>query len=338
MIIYLSLLISSFFFSVLEVFTIENTKKYFQYIANTYVFVLFILFSFNRKNNDYEAYVNIFDGITTVKEKGYVFLNYVIKYFGGTYNINLLILGILLIYVLFSVYKIEYKIFFIFLYSIYALIYDINQVRNLYSIMFVLIGLKFLSLKKDMLFILFTALACFFQRVAFIYFLFYLLSKFEIRTYIKAIVISFVLLLCFIIKSQDIMLLVFPDKMVYYLSNNPNHGFVLYYLYFLYDIFLLIYLRKNLDIESVYFKFILFPIIMLPTSYLFLELIGRLWRNSLYIKLFYLLPSLKDRKKRTIIFISLIIEQVLFLGPGFILAPKYTVDFLSQISNICFYF
>lgn len=338
MIIYLSLLLTSFILSIVQVFTKERRKKYFKYIEDMYIFYIFILFVFNRNNNDYKLYTLIFNNLSYVQEKGYLLLNYLIKSVGGTYNINLLILGCLMIYVLFRLYNLQYRIFFIFLYSICLFIYDINQVRNLYSILFVLIGLKFLSQKKDFYFILFVILAISFQRLALIYLIFYILSKFKFENYIKVIIFLLFIILLFIMNIQNILISVFPDKILYYLKNSPNYGYLSYYIYFLIDIFLLIYTRRQLNIKSIYFKFILFPIIMLPTSCLFLELIGRLWRNMFYVKCFYLFPCLKNKRKRPVIFVTLIVQQVLFIGLGFIKNPEFVLNLLSQISNIQFYF
>ncbi len=145
MFLYIILVFSSFFFSALELFTKEVNKDYFKIIQKIYIFIIFILFTFNRDNSDYRTYVAIFEGKSYVAEKGYMFFIKVIEAINGNHNYVLLTLGILLVYVLFYLYKIKYEITFIFFYSIFSFIYDINQIRNTFCILFILIGIKLLQ-------------------------------------------------------------------------------------------------------------------------------------------------------------------------------------------------
>ena len=340
MIVYLSLVLSLFFFSILEMF-IAN-KGYFKIIQQTYIIIIFLFFIFNRENNDYNTYLLVFDGTDgIIKEKGYLFLNILIKKLGGSYHIILLILGFLFIYVVFYLYKIKYKICFMFLYSIYIYIFDINQIRNLFCILFILIGIKFLQKNNQKFYLCFNILAILFQRLGYIYLIFFIFQKFKLKNYIKILILSFISGFFLIRVFEKIMFLFFPEKFFLYFSQKPNFGMLLYYILIIMDIYILKIskFKKIKQNESLMIKFILFPIIFLPySSVVSLELINRIWRNALYIKWFYFLSRVKNRKNKAVIFFILALQQILLLS-AFLYKDFYpTLKLLKQIANIKFYF
>ncbi len=81
MLIYLSLVLSSFMFSISEIFKENKNSVFFKIIKKAYIFILFLLFIFNRNNNDYQNYLKIFKGEFQVKEKGYIFLVHILNFF-----------------------------------------------------------------------------------------------------------------------------------------------------------------------------------------------------------------------------------------------------------------
>ena len=345
--IYLLLTFSSFCFSFLELFTDIIRKKFFKIIQYFYIFLLSIIFIFNRENSDYNAYLLFFkERNDIVHERGYLIFTDIIRLMNGNHNIVILILGLLMIYTFFYLYKSHYIISYIFLYSIFVLIFDINQIRNLYCILFILIGIKFLSKKKDIAYLLLNFLAISFQRLGLIYLIFYILQKFTLKTYIKFISIIFISSLLL----QDVIINyatnIFPDKIFYYLRYKQNMGHLLYYFLILMDVlFLLIAFYKNKKkltiLEKLCVKFILFPIIALPFSSFVLELIIRLWRNSMYIKWYYYLKFLrKDNKKQKnfLLWSLLLFQQLTYIFILFYSNKSNTIYILKQIGNIKFYF
>lgn len=342
--VYFYLVFSTFFFTVLENFTNVTKKIYFKYIQYFYISVLFILFTFNRDNADYKNYQSIFNGTYgVVKEKGYIYFNNLVKKCGGNYNFILLILGILVILVIFKLYGVEKKITLIFIYAIHNMIFDIIQVRNMYCILFILIGIKYLQKKKDMIYLFCNFLAATFQKIGYVYIVFYIFNKLRLKTYIKILV--FIFLISFI--SKDFLKLIadnfFPEK-AYYFQNNIRSGILIYYCLFIIDIFILFYMnyKKKINLEEeIYIKFILFPIIFLPFCGHFLVLMERLWRNTFLLKLSYYLKffKLKSSKRKSILLVSfLIIQQLFFLSIRLWRAPEFIIELFKEMGNIQFYF
>lgn len=341
--IYLCFLLSLFVFSILDYFTkITPIKK--KIIERIYIVFTFILFAFNRESSDYNNYTQIFNGnYGVVKEKGYVAFNYLIKSLGGNFNTVLFILGILMIFVLFEVYNCEYKLTLLFFYSFQCMIFDIIQVRNSFCLLFVLIGLKFLTKKKDFWFLFFNLLAISFHKIACIYLIFYFLNKFKFKDFMRLLFTLFIAG-CFSVGILvTILKLFFPEKIVY-ISQNLRSGMLIYCILFGINIFVCIVMnnRKNItDEEAVYIKFIIFPVIFLPFSGFIMELIQRLWRNTLLAELLYCLTYLKYKNKEgknIVLYLVLLIQQVFFLGIRLVANSNFILDILKQMGNIKFYF
>lgn len=338
MLVYLSLVFSSFFFSGIELFKNNKKNLYLEPIKKGYIFILFLLFIFNRNNNDYQNYLKIFKGEFQVKEKGYIFLVHILNFFKGNHNFIILILGILLIYTLFYLYRIKYVFCLISLYSIYVFAFDINQIRNLFCILFIMIGIKFLQKKKDLFYLIFNGLAASFQSLGYIYFVFYFLQKIKLKKYIKIISVLFICGFFTLFIFPKAMEFFFPDKAQAYFDRKPRFGMILYYIFIIMDIFIIKCKEKIKKEDILLIKFTLFPIIFLPYSFFFLELIHRVWRNALYIKWFYLLKGLGNEKKKYFIFSLLATQQFMLIGADFIKSKEFVINLVSQLGNLGFYF
>ena len=72
MAIYISVVFSSFIFSILELFTSLRKEKWFKMIQFLFLVILFVLYAFNRGNTDYENYVKIFNGEMEVHKELFV--------------------------------------------------------------------------------------------------------------------------------------------------------------------------------------------------------------------------------------------------------------------------
>ena len=100
---------------------------------------IFALFALNRQNQDYNAYVEIFNDPSGYTEPGYALVVDFLKAIGGGHDSMLLILagGVLLtLYRLYSVlakHKYSYFFSFLFFYYIFPLPIDIVQIRNTMS-------------------------------------------------------------------------------------------------------------------------------------------------------------------------------------------------------------
>ena len=185
MAIYISVVFSSFIFSLLELFTSLRKEKWFKMIQFLFLVILFVLYAFNRGNTDYENYVKIFNGEMEVHDKGYIFLSDIIKNLGGTYNYIPLVTGFFLIIYFFYFYKTDYTITFIFLYFILSFIFDFNQIRNTLCSGFLLIGLLYLNKNRKIMYLIFNIIAIFFQRFGLLILLFFILNRYDLKKYKK---------------------------------------------------------------------------------------------------------------------------------------------------------
>ena len=316
MAVYISFVLSSFIFSLFELFTDVRKERWFKLLQYLFIISLFVSYAFNRGNTDYENYIKIFNGEMEVAEKGYLFLNSLIKAIGGSYNIVPLILGVFMIFCLFCLYKTDYPISFIFFYVIMTFMFDVNQIRNMFSMLF--------------------------QRIGIIYFGFFILNKFNLKKYKKIIFFIFIAELLCLNVFPYILTEFFPDK-VYYLERQTHLSPLAYAVYLFINLLILKLTErgKNSVDEEIFIKLILFPIIFLPTSFFFLEILTRVVRFSNYIKWVYFFKYIRKREKIgtvLVIFLLLLLQEIFLWGVGFYHDPSHRIGLMNEISNIDFYF
>lgn len=338
---YLFLLISTFIFSLLEISSNITRYKLYQLFQKVYIFFYLFLFIFNRDNSDYNNYVNYFEGQRwIISENGYLLFTQLIKKIGGNHNIIILIVGIFSFYVIFYKYKIKYVLTFLFLYTFYSFAYDINQIRNLLVISLVLLCLdNIIKKRKKYRYLICSVLTIFFQRIGYIYIFFYLFQKVSLKNYKKILFGVFISGFLLMLNFEKFVGIFFPEKL-YYFQNKPRFGVTLYFILILMDIILMNFIKYNNKIDSIYEKFILYPIIFLPYSFLTLELISRVWRNTLYLKWFYFLNkvSRKTQKEKWIVYCILTFEMVFYMLVWLYKNPEAILNIISQVDNIKLYF
>ncbi|MGL5350485.1 MAG: EpsG family protein [Cetobacterium sp.] len=311
-------------------------------MTNIFLIVLFVLFAFNRFNEDYIAYLNIFKSEKNV-ELGYVMLIKLIKFFNGNHHTILFIVGLFLTLILLkNIKKTKYCIWILLFYFLDTFIYDINQIRNLICYLMILIGINFLTQVKKKNYLIMNTIAVLFHRIGIIYYLYFFISNFELKNYKKIIKILFfsgyLMTPIFVVS----MLYLFPEKSTVYFNGKIRLGNLMYYILIGFDLFLLNYLKlftpKDLE-GDIYLKFILFPLIFLPYSVLSIELITRIYRNTLLIKWIYIFKNLDNKKLNE----KLITIFILFIGaifPGVILIYKeyeFWERLINSISKIGIY-
>lgn len=342
MVIYISVVFSSFIFSLLELFTSLRKEKFFKIIQFLFILILFILYAFNRGNTDYENYVKIFNGEMEVHDKGYIFLSDIIKSLGGTYNYVPLVAGFFLIIYFFYFYKTDYTITFIFLYFMLSFIFDFNQIRNTLCSGFLLIGLLYLNKNRKIVYLIFNIIAIFFQRFGLLILLFFVLNGYDLKKYKKIVFIALILGFCLMNFFPYILNNFFPDK-AYYLEKKTHLSPLAYAIYLSINLIILKLMetKEKLKEEDMYKKMILFPIIFLPTSLYFLEILARIVKFSNNIKWFYFLKytrKKKNLKKVSIIFILLILQEAFLWAVGVYNNPEHRLGMIEKISKIGFYF
>lgn len=332
---YFIFLTVSLFYGILQLFN-NRICSYLnkKIIINLLLLIIFILFTFNRFNEDYKAYIDIFENEHNV-EIGYIALIKVIKCFGGTHQILIFIVGLGLIFgILRNVKKITYSIWILFFYFIDTFVYDINQLRNLICYILILIGLNYLVKNRNRKYLILNTIAIFFHRIGLIYYLFFFMNLFKLKNYKKLIKIGFFLGYLIIPIFMITMLKLFPEKATVYFKAKIRLGNMMYYILILIDLFLLKYLKlfdPETKEEEVYLKFILFPIIFLPYSALSIELITRIYRNTLLVKWLYILKNIEFQgmEKKIITLLFLFIGAVF---PTIVLIYK-EYDFWERLVN-----
>ena len=342
MAVYISFVLSSFIFSLFELFTDVRKERWFKLLQYLFIISLFVSYAFNRGNTDYENYIKIFNGEMEVAEKGYLFLNSLIKAIGGSYNIVPLILGVFMIFCLFCLYKTDYPISFIFFYVIMTFMFDVNQIRNMFCSLFILVGIFYLNKNTNFIYVFFNIIAMLFQRIGIIYFCFFILNKFNLKKYKKIIFFIFIAELLCLNVFPYILTEFFPDK-AYYLERQTHLSPLAYAVYLFINLLILKLTErgKNSVDEEIFIKLILFPIIFLPTSFFFLEILTRVVRFSNYIKWFYFFKYIRKREKIgtvLVIFLLLLLQEIFLWGVGFYHDPSHRIGLMNEISNIDFYF
>lgn len=321
---------------VLSFYEIVFDKKINKFIRNIFIFLLWFIYGFNRDNNDYKNYLIIFEKEEYV-EKGYILLVKLVKIFSGNHNWIVLILSSLMIYVFFIRYKPKYPVTLIFIYSILNLIYDINQIRNFYAILFIYLVLKE---KKKIIKIFYIFISIGFHSISIIYLLFFYLKKLSLKNFKWIGSIIFIFNFIGVEILQEIILYLFPSKGEHYLSLKPNLGWILYIIVLLIDILCLYFYKNNNKRNINLRKFIIFNLIFLPLGKLNIELVFRLYRNLTYIRLYYYLDILvlMNKKRRVIGWILLILPYLLINFANYIVNPMVSKEIFMQFKNIKFIF
>lgn len=143
-------------------------------------FFVFFIISFNGQNNDYDAYVQMFDDPSQYAEFGYSFLVEFLKYIGfETHQSVLLVLSLLVVLTLINISsQSKYFALFLILYIAFLLPLDVTQIRNAFCVFFVLNAMIAFSRGNFLQFILFWILALSFHYIGLIFGLLILLGRF----------------------------------------------------------------------------------------------------------------------------------------------------------------
>ncbi len=346
MLLYVIVLLILFVSSYLEVLIKrkdQGLQKLFSYI---YIIPIFLLFAFNRDNNDYQTYQILFE--YKMDDFGYEVLKKIVKSFNGNHNWIIFTTASLSFYILINKKNIFYRITLLFLYYISNLLYDINIIRNTLMITFVYISLRFLENKKNILSIIFVILASTFHKVGIIYFIFYLLYFILRKKYFsitKKLLIMIILVTPFFVLSLE----TFQMILMKYIGEKANYfeivklGAVTNVVQVFFDVLLMtIYkneLKKDGEID-VNFKFFFFTLLFLPFCFINKEFYNRLYRNSLFAKWYYFLNKMKMRnlKVKIITYLILVVNAGLSILTIYIRNPIFVEDLMNNLLKFSFSF
>lgn len=333
---YIVLVSISFFCTIIELLNKKKEKKIFIPIILSFYF-----FIFNNKNADYSSYSLFFDKIPENYGKievGLYYLMLFFKKFNFSYQSIPISIGIFYFYIYFFKNKkhLNYPSLIILNYSIYNLIFDINQIRNLLMIIFIFIGIQRYNQKLKLSWFP-NLVAILFHKFGIVYLIFGYLKSFSMKKYIKIVILGFLFNVLFLQIVKGVTLYFFPDKMQVYYSLKVNFGGLLYFIIILNDLFLIYYIEgfdnKKNTLDELYLKFFMFIILFLPYSFLSLEIMTRLYRNVFLVKCIFITNKMKklNFKNRILAAIILVFNSALPLIIGYYSSPEYTMSILKSL-------
>lgn len=273
------------------------------------VFIISILFIINRQNQDYEAYVDIFNVNELYAEVGYRWLIYAVKYMGGTHESIIGILGLFLgvTFLRLTRYS-KYTASGLLLYMLCPMPIDIVQIRNTFLFLFVINSLIELVSGNKLTSFFFVLLSLLFHSLGVIYVLAWVVIQFKHYKVYKKLMV-FGLLLSFVIVPFLIkaLILVFDTRTLHaYISDSIKlHSLAIWGIPYLFDLFLIYHFSKKIVVTDirikkwidVIFAFLLFLSVFSPLL-LYIDEINRIFRNALLLK-YLVLMSISPYIKRT---------------------------------------
>lgn len=297
-----------------------------RFLALTPLFFLFSILSFNRMNRDYWFYQYAFvdERYRTQLEFGYAYLVKTAAKLGFDHTAIVFLAGVLLIFTFHKMLKTSRNLnFVIFFYCAFPLIYDINQTRNLFMYLIVILSLLFIESGKPIKHYLTLFIAFSMHSFALIYAPFYFLCKLTRKKYMSLlwkITIVFGLSSPLVLKALS---LIFPVKMAAYMARPTQIDALIYIVYFIIDVFTIWWIDKKISGKifeednrkmEILYRFVWFSMLVLPFIFYFGE-INRLQRNALLVKYIYCAIAMKYLTFKQKIFVLglLIISIIIYL-------------------------
>ena len=250
---------------------LSSRRHFYNYLI---IFFIWILFSFNNNNQDYEGYVAMFDYEDSYGEVGYRYLIDVFNWFGFSHNEIIFFVGTFWAFTIIRVFKHGYLSGFLLIgYLFYPFIENIIQLRDTIALSLLINSLEELTRRRRLRSILFVCAAPFFHTIAvtyvILYFLLYCRKEwlFYRIIYLAAAIIFIVVLIGFS-RAE----LTYFGRASMYLSSDIKFQNLIFILFYLFDIFMLraFLIRSHLlgleyhrDI-FIYFKFIFSCLIFMP--------------------------------------------------------------------------
>ena len=348
MILFLTLLSILFIFSLFEIVLNKGNIKsiYFKIYFYINITIIYLLFAFNRYNNDYDNYVRAFTGQLSEgdMEKGYLFFVEIVKKLNGNHNWIIIFSATFFIYVMFYKKKVYYGILFLFLYFISNFVYDINQIRNLLMISLVYFALNELEKGKRLRALLVILISITIHKMGVLYLLFYILnivfSKNYIKIFKKLVYISFFFTLFFLINKEKIInllrnfLILITGRYSYF--EGLNLGFLISIFQFIISL-ILIKICISREEKTIYFKFLLFNMLFLPFCFISKELYTRIYRNSVYAKWYIVIKDMKKKKINVrILCYLLLLSEGLDLFVLYFRSNEFAVKIIENITKFKF--
>lgn len=264
------------------------------------ILIVTTLFLINRQNQDYEAYVDIFNVNESYAEVGYRWLIYIVKFLGGNHNIIITILGLLVGITIYRLNKYsKYTSFALLLYMLCPMPVDIVQIRNSFMLIFFINALIELEKKRKIISFGYIFLTMLFHSLGFLYFLAWVAIQFRHKKSYSKVMI-FGLIAAFIVTPiliKTLVILFDTRTLQSYISQTIKvHSLIIWGGPFLLNLFLLYNIKSRIAINNISIKrwveinFAFFLFLSMFTPFLlYIDEINRIYRNSMILNYFVLM-------------------------------------------------
>ncbi len=272
------------------------------------ILIVTTLFIINRQNQDYQAYVDIFNINESYAEVGYRWLIFIVKYFGGNHNSIIIILGLLVGVTIYRLNKYSiYTSFALLLYMLCPMPVDIVQVRNTFMLIFFINALIELEKKRKLMSLSYMFLVVLFHSLGFLYFLAWVAIQFRHKkAYAKLMI--FGLISAFIVTPiliKTLVILFDTRTLQHYISQTLKfHSLIIWGGPFFLNLLLLYEIKNRIVITNtsinrwieINIALLLFLSIFTPFL-LYIDEINRVYRNSMILNYFALISVSQYMRK-----------------------------------------
>lgn len=317
---------------VLALLMVALVTKTVNYKPLSYISILIVtpFLMFNRGNNDYLGYTEMFFYPEGYAEPGYSFLIKIIKLCGGTsHDQVLLVLGILFAVTLYRFAKYTNSMnLILFLYVIFPFVLDITQIRNTFMLLFVLNAIPEYYYKSKVKCYIFLIIGTTFHYFGIFYIISFILLEFKKKKNLYIILmlvgLANLIVMPYLIKF-GISYIPIPrivDRLSYYSSGIKIKSLLIWGGILLSDLIVLKFFMKHLNssgrnqnkeiIQMLYDLMYTGVIFLGCTMYLFE--FNRFFRNLFIIKYLlvgFALPSM-NRDEKILIILYLVLTSVIF--------------------------
>lgn len=329
MYIYPSIILLLFLFGIVEVLKINIIIR--KIVKVLGILIIFIIIGLNRWSYDYSNYINRYFDHLEQKEKGFVGLINLLKKYSPYqgHEVVIFIAGILMVILLIKISKNINLNFILLLYSIYPLILDINQTKNLYMYIFFYFGIIALKNNKLLYFIIFNIIGISFHRVGILYLPIYVLKKIPQKKIYKILLIISIVIFIFLDVGIVAAKKFYGDKILMYIRDQSSLTPYFYLLMIFLDLILIYYCNKKYKIiyknsELNLYKIILiFPVIYIP-FFFYVGNLGRIYRNLFLLKYIFYFKIIKKVNFK---------DKLLIISYAFSIAVANLILYLNLMDN-----
>ena len=305
-----------------------------------------VVFAFNLDSRDWSKYQEKFERVTMRIEPGFGFLVNIVKSMGGDFTQILWLTGFFFLITMLFLVRSNHNNLVILLYALYPLVWDLNQIRNLFMFLFVLYAFYFMAYRKAIASYLAILIATSFHYSALFYVPLYPLLKLSRKSFYR-----WMMVLLAIFSMGAIVVKIALNPLLVWL-NSPQLN---YYAHYIGDFSLFYFgiqvIHQSLDLltvwwidrqttgkldpatksqQEVFLRAIFFTTLYLPAVAFFDE-IHRLRRNAQLVKYMFSANAFRylNNRQRIIVLILLLTNLALTLYMMYVAKDFELFDFVN---------